>query len=776
MAGLALHPGGPQTVCRRLTLTGIVQGVGFRPLVYRLASAYGLEGWVRNSSRGLTIVVQGPPWAVKTFQDALTASPPPLARIDQLAVEELPPGDYAGFSIEGSAEEGEARAVIPPDAALCPDCRREVLDPHDRRYLYPFANCTNCGPRFTITHGLPYDRHQTTMDAFPLCPDCAAEYQNPGDRRFHAQPVACPRCGPQVRLVDGSGFVLAEEDWPVAAADLLRRGKILAVKSLGGFHLACMAQGQTIERLRRLKGRPAKPLAVMARDLETVQRYLSVSPAAEKLLTSPAAPIVILPLKEGAGLSPELAPGLSTLGVMLPYTPLHLVLFAVGSFELLVMTSGNPSGLPLATENSRALAQLNRVADAFLIHNREIANACDDSVVAVTSGGVQFRRRSRGYVPRPVEVPWAGQPPVLGVGADLKNTFCLIKDGRAYLSQHIGDLEYLEVQNAFRENLDGWRKLLRVEPTLAACDPHPGYESSRLAQNLGLPLFQVQHHHAHLASCLAENGSEGPALGLILDGTGAGEDGRAWGFELLAGDFTHYRRLAHLQYVPLPGGDLAVRKPWRTAVAYLSTFLGSEGEALALKLFGAYGPELEAVLLQLRRRLNTPEACGAGRLFDAVAAVCGLAAENTYDGQAAIELGELAAKNDKLAEGSYHLPLLGDTWDPRPLWYELALDLTAGVSPGFIGVRFHRAVAKAVVEGAQTAREATGLNVVALAGGVWQNTLLLETVRKDLTDLAFQVLLPRQAPPNDGGLALGQAMIAAWRWKQDVSGGTHAGA
>lgn len=751
------------TVTRwRLQITGTVQGVGFRPFVYRVATALGLRGCVWNSPAGVVIEAEGPAGALAELRQRLESDAPPLARLAAIDVVELPPAGLGPFCIAGSQGGAERAALVPPDAALCPECRAEVLAPEDRRYGYPFTNCTHCGPRFTIVRALPYDRPQTTMAAFPLCPDCTREYHDPRDRRFHAQPVACPRCGPRAWFIGAGGTCTGE--WAPAFAGAIQAGQVVAVRGLGGFHLTCAAHDpEAVARLRQRKRRPDKPLAVMARDLAAVRRYCHLSAAEEALLASPAAPVVVLQRRADAPLPAELAPGARTLGVMLPYTPLHLLLLAAAGTDLLVMTSGNRSGLPLARDNEDAMAELADVADAFLLHDREIANRCDDSVLRVVDGAPLFYRRSRGYVPVPIPVPAPApghHPTALGAGGEMKNAFCLVTGGQAFLSQHIGEMDVREGQAFFREALARLSRFLEVTPEVIGYDPHPGYQVSRLA--LGLPGTHcpVQHHHAHLAAVLAEHGVVEPAVGIILDGTGYGDDGTLWGGEILAGDLRTCRRVAHLGYLPLPGGERAIRQPWRTAVSALAlAYAPDEAERLAEALFP--GRPARAVLGMVRERLNSPPACGAGRWLDAAAALLGLCLDSTYEGHAATALAEAATGLAPAAP--YPWRQEGKTLDLLPAVRALVADRLNGVPAPAAAARFQLTVATATATAAAGAAAAAGCQRVALGGGVFQNPDLLVQVRSLLQSRGLQVLIPRQVPPGDGGLALGQAVVALWR-------------
>ncbi|MEW6726276.1 carbamoyltransferase HypF [Desulforudis sp. 1088] len=750
----------------RITIKGIVQGVGFRPFIFNLAEAHGIKGTVLNSSRGVIIEAEGPPDAVAAFCKEVRTRPPRLARIIYTGFEELEPAGYANFEIVKSAGGEEKEALVPPDVALCADCARETFDPKDRHYLYPFTNCTNCGPRFTIVREIPYDRPKTSMAEFPMCPDCEREYHDPRDRRFHAQPVACPACGPHVEFVDRYGRPV-EGDWAELCWDALKRGKIVALKSLGGFHLVCDARNpEALRTLRRRKGRAAKPFAVMCRDLDTVRRYCYLDAREEELLTSPQAPIVVLKRREGETLPGELAPGLETLGVMIPYTPLHFLVFR-GPFDILVMTSGNYSELPLAKDNAAALEELGGIADYFLWHNRDIVNRCDDSLAAVVAGEVQLLRRSRGYVPHPVLLPYETPVTVLGMGGEMKNTFCLWKKDQAFVSQHIGELDSLEGEENLFTSLLNFQGLIGVEPEVVGFDAHPDYRSSRLASRIPVQArFEIQHHHAHMVSCLAENGHTGPAVGIILDGTGYGEDGTLWGFEILSGDDRFFERLMHLAPVPLPAGEQAVKNPWRTAVSYLVTHLGEDGERAARRIFAERGQELEIVLKLVKSRFNSPLSSGCGRFFDAVAALTGFRGRSTYEGQPAIELGECAPDiGEGLRMGAYPFTIEGKVINPAGVIAGVVDDLARGTAREIIAARFHNTVMEIVLRAAREARGRTGLNTVALSGGTWQNRYLFSAAKQALPGEGFELLVHRQVPANDGGLCLGQAVIAYRRWE-----------
>ncbi|MBE3597462.1 MAG: carbamoyltransferase HypF [Limnochordaceae bacterium] len=777
----------------------MVQGVGFRPFVYRTAVRLGLTGKVSNTPGGVLIDVEGPPEAVEAFQQQLRQDPPPLARIRDIRSHVLPPAGYDRFEIAPSARGRAGAALVPPDVAICPDCRRELLDPSDRRFSYPFINCTNCGPRFTIVRGLPYDRERTTMAAFAMCAACSREYHDPADRRFHAQPTACPECGPHVwwvgpaegrppgRAADGHGH-----DWMAAFRQAILAGQTVAVKGLGGFHLACDAlDAEAVQRLRRRKHRPRKPFAIMAKDLATVRRLCEVNEVEARLLCSSAAPIVLLRRRPDAPLPEALAPGLRTLGVMLPYTPLHVLLFqAVPEREVLVMTSGNRSSLPIVKDNESALAELGDIADAFVLHDREIANRADDSVVQVVGEAAQFLRRSRGFVPAPIPVPvprrWQGEPAahpvVLGAGGDMKNACCLIKGGQAFMGPHTGELETVEAEAFWRHNVESMSRLLDVWPEVAGVDLHPGYRSRRLGASLVGRVHGIQHHHAHLVAALAENGRTGPAVGIVLDGTGYGTDGTLWGGEILLGGLASCRRLMHLRYIRLPGGERAIRRPWLLTLSCLCEELGVEqGLSLARALFPQMRRDLELAVRVLTSGFNSPRSCGAGRLFDAVAAATGTCLEATYEGEPALVLSELAREELEAREpggaggdgyaardrgsggGPYPYRVRPPEIDLLPAVVAAARDRLSGAGAAVVAARWHRTVEDAMVQAAQRACLREGVRVVALSGGVFHNPYLVQAVARRLEAAGVEVLTHREVPPGDGGLALGQAVCALWR-------------
>jgi hydrogenase maturation protein HypF len=755
----------PPVAARRISarVEGVVQGVGFRPFVFRLAEQLRLAGFVRNDTRGVVVEVEGEPGAVERFLAELADRPPPLARVERVTVREMEPEGAPAFAIAHSDAGGAPDALVSADSATCADCLAELHDPADRRYRYPFVNCTNCGPRFTIVRGVPYDRPLTTMADFAMCPACRAEYDDPRDRRFHAQPNACPACGPRARLLGGDGGGEGV-DAVAGAAALLRDGAIVAVKGLGGYHLACRAGDEdAVAALRSRKHREDRPFALMARDLAGARELVELGPAHEELLTSPARPIVLAPRRAGAPVAGAVAPGLGELGVMLPYSPLHHLLLADAGCAL-VLTSGNVSDEPIAFRDEDALERLAPIADAFLVHDRPIHTRTDDSVARVAGGGPLVLRRSRGLVPEALALPVACARPVLACGAELKSTFCLAKGERAWLGHHIGDLRNAETLASFTEGIAHFEALFAVAPQVVAHDLHPDYLSTAYAlERDGVSLVGVQHHHAHLAACLAEHGQAGPAVGAIYDGTGHGSDGTAWGGELLAGDLRGFERAGHLVAVRLPGGDRAVHEPWRMACAWLVAACGPEPE-LPPTLAPLISPQRwEAVARMAETGFAAPLTTSMGRLFDAVAALCGLRATVSYEGQAAIELEALA---DPGEPGAYALPLRDGpegafVLDARVTIREVLADLERGATPALVSARFHRGVAVATARACARAAEAAGIDRAVLSGGVFQNRLLLERTVAELAASGLRVLTPERVPPNDGGIAYGQAAIAA---------------
>jgi hydrogenase maturation protein HypF len=788
-----------------IQVTGIVQGVGFRPFVYNLANRLVLTGWVRNTSAGVDIEVEGDPEALKVFIDSLSKEKPPLASIDEIEVTSIPANGYSSFDIRQSHSIENAFQPISPDVSICPDCLEELFSPDDRRYRYPFINCTNCGPRFTIIEDIPYDRPNTTMASFAMCPDCSSEYDDPLNRRFHAQPVACPVCGPQVwlELTDQALINAKTSDNPnkylrdhradnisgdaaiLETQKLVAQGKIIAIKGLGGFHLACDATNeQAVAELRKRKLRVDKPFALMMANISTIKEHCLVNKSEEELLKSSERPIVILIRRPESNIAREVAPSQNTLGVMLPYTPLHYLLFDRGKMpvskrtdpflpaQVLVMTSGNLSEEPIAFENEEALQRLSSLADAFLLHDRPIRTRCDDSVVRVHQSRIHPIRRSRGYAPFPVHLPWR-VPAIFAAGGELKNTFCITRDHYAFMSHHIGDLQNYETLKSFEDGVNHYEHLFRIHPEALAYDLHPDYLATRYtlvrSQQDNLPALGVQHHHAHIAAGMAEHGLVGdqPVIGVAFDGTGYGDDGEIWGGEFLLCTYTWYKRLAHLNYVPLPGGDTAIRKPARTALAFLwQAGLDWENDLPCIAALNIV--ERQALKAQLEHRFNTPRTSSMGRMFDAVASLIGVRHTVNYEAQAAIDLEALV---DPTEDESYSFSLQ-TLQSPEPgntplligskyLFSSIVNDYHNNIPIPKIAARFHNGVANLVLNVCRDLRTQTRINEVVLSGGVWQNmTLLVKTMRLLQHD-RFKIYFHEIVPPNDGGLALGQAAVAA---------------
>ncbi|RCG18596.1 carbamoyltransferase HypF [Streptomyces diacarni] len=779
----------------RVLVRGVVQGVGFRPYVYGLAGRLGLAGHVTNTGEGVVAEVEGAREAVAAFRQRVGSEAPPLALVESVTHEALPPQGGSGFRIVASRSGGTPSALptlVAPDTATCDACLRELADPADRRHRHPFVTCTDCGPRFTLVTGLPYDRANTTMARFAMCERCAREYEDPADRRFHAQPVSCHDCGPRVRLLvpraPGTGAEWTQDGGdPVAEARrLLARGAVVAVKGLGGYHLACDAADEgSVRLLRSRKARGDKPFAVMARDLADVEEFAAVGPHERAVLTGSRRPIVLLRRRlsgtghglaeSGHGLAAAVAPGSPDLGVMLPYTPLHHLLLGLPGDppgpRLLVMTSGNLGGEPIAWDEDEALERLAPLADAFLTHDRPIHVPCDDSVVRVVDGEVLPVRRSRGYAPVPVPLPVPVRP-ALAVGGDLKNVLGLGEGRRAWLSAHIGDMDDPATLAAFARAGRHLAGLTGVAPQLLAADPHPGYRSTRWAEGAAgdRPLRRVQHHHAHVASVMAENGLDGssPVLGVAFDGTGYGDDGAVWGGEFLLADYDRSLRFAHLRYAPLPGGDAAVRHPWRMALAQLWT-AGLAWDADLPCVAGCSAAELRVLERQLERSLHCVPTSSMGRLFDAVSALTGVCGQAGYEAQAAVELEAAAAACSVPDPGAYAFDLRSPTdggpgplpADPAPLLAAVVADLRAGVGRELMAARFHATVTALVLRVCAVARERHGVETVALTGGVFANALLSEACARGLRADGFTVLRHRIVPPGDGGLALGQLLVAA---------------
>ena len=762
------------THSRHIHINGIVQGVGFRPFIFNLAFEHKLTGWVCNSASGVDIEVTGEDGDLNAFIAAIPHQAPSLAQIDSLEQWPVELQAFEGFEIIPSQDQAADFIPVSPDVAICSQCQDELFNSADRRYRYPFINCTNCGPRFTIIKEIPYDRPKTTMADFEMCADCLAEYENPRDRRFHAQPVACPVCGPQVWLEDTSGDPLAEKEEAIQSArKLLAEGKILAVKGLGGFHLACdAANPQAVATLRERKHRPAKPFALMAFDLAAIGTYVELDETAKSLLSSPQAPIVLLPRKPEAPLAEGIAPGQARLGFMLPYTPLHLLLLEPSTDypRALVMTSGNLSEEPIIHENQVARERLAGIADAFLLHDRPIEERIDDSVFTLFQGAPYPVRRARGYAPNPIRLANA-VPQVLAVGPQMKNTICLTREKYAFLSHYIGEMENWETYQDFKAAIDHYQSLFRITPEVIAHDLHPDYLSTQYAleraQRDKLPVIGVQHHHAHLVAVAMENQvpPDEQVIGLIFDGTGYGTDGTIWGGEVLVGNCDTFTRPYHLQRLPLPGGEISIRKPARMALSLLWA-LGMSWDDTLAPVQVLSPTERDALRHQLEHQINVPQTSSMGRLFDAISALLGVRQEVTYEGQAAIELEALSTKAlDEPGEvGYYSWQVDKDEILIAPMIAAILQDLEQGITPAVISTKFHNTIAHIGLDLAERVQNQTGITKVALSGGVWQNLRLLATTTTLLNQHGFQPLIHRQMPPNDGCVAFGQAMIAVYQY------------
>lgn len=749
-----------QLTGRHISVYGIVQGVGFRPFIYKLAKDYNLNGWVLNTSSSVEIEIEGELKDVERFILDIKKKAPPLSRIEGIKVVDIKPNNYREFVIKESRE-NLGYQLISPDIATCNECLKELFDPNDRRYLYPFINCTNCGPRFTIIKDIPYDRQNTTMAKFKMCKDCEEEYNNPMDRRFHAQPNACPVCGPKVWLEGRE-----TEDPIKEVVRLLKDGKIIAIKGLGGFHLACDATNDdAVRRLRERKHRPSKPFAVMMRDIETVRLYCDLKEEEENLMVSPQCPIVLLRLRDKRDISNLVAPNNNYLGVMLPYTPLqHIILREFP--KPLIMTSGNLSEEPICQDNEEALERLKDIADYFLLNNRDIYSRYDDSVASVVGGNIQIIRRARGYAPSPIRLPFNIET-TLGCGGELKNTFCLTRENYAFISQHIGDLENLETLKHFTSTIELYKRLFRIEPKVIACDMHPDYLSSKYAQGFSgkIPIIPVQHHYAHIASCMAENSLSEPVIGVAMDGSGYGLDGNLWGGEILLADYDNFSRLAHLEYLPMPGGELAIKKPYRLAIGYLYRLFRDIPRIASFSNISK--EEVETIKAQIDNSINTPLTSSLGRLFDAVSSILNICKEVDYEGQAAIELEMIGEGISTEEYYNWGIEKLNGEFiiKVKPILEEIINDIDR-ISKEKISAKFHNTIALIILALVKNIREETKINTVVLSGGCFQNrTLLIKTI-KNLERERFKVFIHRQVPCNDGGISLGQAVIGGIKNKR----------
>jgi len=742
-------------------ITGIVQGIGFRPFIYNLAQKHLIRGWVLNNEKGVFIDAESEDGNLDRFIQDIPKLAPPLARIESFDIKYLEPLGYTTFKIRKSEETQEKFVLISPDVATCDQCLSELFSPKNFRYRYPFINCTLCGPRFTIIQDIPYDRHKTTMDPFIMCPVCQKEYEDPLDRRFHAQPNACPACGPSLRLEDREGKEVPG-DPIVKTLDLLSEGRIAAIKGLGGFHLACDARNRdAVSSLRSRKFREDKPFAVMCQNIEEVREHCEVNEEEEKLLLSVERPIVILNRRENSPVAHAVAPYQDTLGVMLPYSPLHHLLLN-GRLKTLVMTSGNVSDEPISYKNEEAFRRLSNIADYFLFHNREIHMRCDDSVTRIFDGKPYILRRSRGYVPFPIKLSFPFDM-ILACGGELKNTFCLTRGQYAFMSHHIGDLENLETLTSFEEGIEHFKKLFYIEPKAVAYDLHPDYLSTQYALSIpNVPRIGVQHHHAHIVSAMAENEIEGDVIGAALDGTGFGLDGTVWGGEFIKANLRDFDRLAHLRKVPMPGGSMAIKEPWRMAMVYLLEAFGEEATKLKIDLMKRIDRVKWDILKKaINKKVNTPLTSSMGRLFDAVSSLLSIRDEVHYEGQAAIEM-EMIADHGVREEYSFrnHNDEVPMVIDPVEMIRGIIRDLMDGLSASKISGKFHRTISRMIIDTCETIRSKEKLNRVVLSGGVFQNIFLLSLVTEDLKRSGFDVYTHHLVPPNDGGISLGQAVVA----------------
>lgn len=755
-----------------IKVSGIVQGVGFRPFVYNLALSLNLKGWVNNNSEGVYIDLEGDKEALVSFLDKLENNPPPLSRIENIHIEAKPLSHFKEFLIHESERQSDKITLISPDIAICKDCEEDISDPHNRRYGYPFTNCTNCGPRFSIIKSIPYDRDKTTMKKFPMCKQCHDEYTNPLNRRFHAQPNACDDCGPSIFITDSLGgrleitskkpetYNLEVIRWTAAK---LKEGKIFAIKGLTGFHLCCDAVNeQAVNLLRQRKKRPFKPFAVMAKDLDTVKKICHTGAQEENLLSGIRKPIVLLKQNCNYNLPYSIAPNQKTLGVMLPYTPLHKLLFNEG-VDILVMTSANYFGLPLEYDNEMALEHLSSIVDYFLMHDRDIYTPVDDSVTKVVLNKEAIIRRARGYAPDPVKYPKVHE--ILACGPNMKNTFAISKEGFVFLSQHIGDLENLETIQHYERNIDHFKNIFSFTPKYVAHDLHPGYSSTEYAHTYAVQRIPIQHHHAHIASCMVENNLKHKVIGISFDGTGYGTDGKIWGSEFLICDLLDFKRVAHLDYIKIPGGEKAIKEPWRMATAYLHKMstLQEFYDQFDYKeiLSKLYGDKALALLPVISSGLNSPETSSMGRLFDAASSLIGINDTVTYEGQASIEL-EAAIEAGISDSYSFKIVKKDEEFiiEPYKILYGIIQDRLSGIRPGVISSKFHNSIINLAIEMCCLLRECYSLSEVALAGGVFQNSYLLENLDKGLQKLGFKVYNHNAIPSNDGGIALGQIAIA----------------
>ena len=753
---------------KNIIVKGIVQGVGFRPFIHKLVQNYNLSGWVFNSNQGVEIEVEGKEEELNSFISDVKKKLPPLARIEKIEVNQLPLIGYKGFYIKKSIiKEEDSFVLVSPDISICEDCLQELFDPHNRRFHYPFTNCTNCGPRFTIIKDIPYDRKKTTMNNFKMCSSCQGEYDDIEDRRYHAQPNACANCGPQVSLYQNKRK-LEGVDPIEKAVKLLKEGKIGAIKGLGGFHLACDAtNNKAVARLRRLKNREAKPFAIMSFNLEKIIQYCKLGEKEEEWLVNRARPIVLLKKREDSLISPLVAPLNSYLGVMLPYTPLHYLLLK-DNFTALIMTSGNITDQPIIGDNLEALEKLDGIVDFFLFYNRDIFNRCDDSVVKIINDDNVFFRRSRGYVPYPIILDFKLKE-VLALGGELKNTISFSKENYIFLSQYLGDLKSVETLGFFKESIASFKKMFRTNPEIIACDLHPDYLSTKYAEKIGvkrgIEVVKIQHHHAHIVSCMAENNIKEKVIGVAYDGTGYGDDGNIWGGEFLLCDLKEYLRVGHLKYYPLPGGDKAISEPWRMAHSYLYSIYGPKAKTFDINFSRRIDyDKLSMIEKMLDKNINSPLTSSCGRLFDAASSLIGIRDEISYEGQAAMELESFCALGIK-ERYKFRIYKEGEEFiiDPQEIFIDIIKDLKEGIDKKVMAAKFHNTVAEFTLNLCGKIRKNTGINKIALSGGVFQNRYLTEKIISLLEKDGFQVYTQRKVPPNDGGISLGQAVVAGLR-------------
>lgn len=755
---------------RKIEIRGIVQGVGFRPAVYRLAKKHNIKGSVYNDTRGVVLDIEGLSGEIDSFLKELKKKPPPLANIDKLTSKKLALKKYRDFRIIESKEQKEKTTLVSPDIATCRECQKELLDSEDRRYLYPFINCTNCGPRFTITKKLPYDRKNTTMKKFEMCEQCKTEYENPEDRRFHAQPDACGKCGPQIKLTNAKGKEIKCD--PIEETiELLKKGKIVAVKGLGGFHLACNAKDkEAIKTLRERKNRPHKPFALMAGRLSVISKFVNVSDEEKSLLQSPRAPIVLLEKKKKRTLPDNIAPNNNFLGFMLPYTPLHILLFQKQeTIEVLVMTSGNKIDEPLAIANDEAFEKLGNIADYFLIHDRDIWIGADDSIARIIGGEPLLLRRSRGYAPEPIRSPVGSKKKIIGFGAHKHNTFAISRGDEIFVSHYIGETDNLETIKAFERGIRHFINFFDIPPDIAVVDLHPEYEATKFGKKWvkenNKPLIEVQHHHAHIASCLLDNALDEKVIGVSWDGTGYGADGKIWGGEFLIADLEGYERRAHLQYIPLPGGEMAVKEPWRMGAVYLYKTFGKDFLNIDIDFVKRLDRQKWAVIENMiDKKVNSPETSSIGRLFDAVSSITGVRNVITYQGQAAIELEMIAKETGK---EFYEFDIRKENGiyviNSSPVIDSIIKDIKNEIAPDAISARFHVGLEEMIVRVSSLLREETRIKKVCLSGGVFQNMLLRKLTTERLEKNNFKVYNHKNIPPNDGGISAGQVAVAMKR-------------